>query len=52
MAESMIGWVTGLIVLAVAVAIVVSHFRRAHHRERWMHRPTEHRGWDRMRHRH
>ena len=52
MAESIMGWVTGLIVLAFAAAIVASHYRRAHHRERWMHRWSEHRAWDRMRHRH
>lgn len=52
MAESMVSVVVGLIVLAVAAILVASHYRREHHRERWLQRMDAHRLWDRVRHRH
>ena len=52
MAESMVGVVVAVIVLIAAATLVNSHYRREHHRERWIHRADGHSLWDRMRHRH
>ncbi|MBP0591693.1 hypothetical protein J8I87_18550 [Paraburkholderia sp. LEh10] len=53
MAESMIGIVVGIVVLAVIATLLSHQLRREHHfRDRTMGRLDAHRWWERMRHRH
>ncbi|CAD6553787.1 hypothetical protein ACFQ3P_33570 [Paraburkholderia sabiae] len=53
MAESMVGIVVGIVVLAVIVTLLSHQLKREHHyREGMSGRFDGHRWWERLRHRH
>ncbi|MEI6001620.1 hypothetical protein H3V53_32000 [Paraburkholderia bengalensis] len=53
MAESMVGIIVGIVVLAVIATLLSHQLRREHHiRDRALGRFDGHRWWERLRHRH